>query len=385
VQAAPAPPLAEPSSPGATDTTVLVLGGYGFFGRRLVSRLAAGPGLRLIVAGRSLAAAGDLVARLAPAARSELHARALDARSPSFADALGALAPDVVVDASGPFQGADHRVAAACIAGRAHYIDLADGREFVAGIGALDEAARDAGVSVVSGASTVPALSSAAVTHLARDLSALHSIDIGISPGNRTERGLSTVRGILTYCGRPIPSGNGATTFGWIGSWRHAYPAPVGSRLLSPCDVPDLVLLPAAYPGGPAVRFGAGLELEVLHRGLNAMAWMARLGLVRDWSRHARILARIADLFRHRGTDAGAMHVTVHGEDRAGAPVSRTWQLTATAGDGPYVPTLAATALVRKLQAGVPSPGARPCVDLLELADFERASEGLAIRTAVIA
>jgi hypothetical protein len=40
---------------------------------------------------------------------------------------------------------------------------------------------------------------------------------------------------------------------------------------------------------------------------------------------------------------------------------------------------------VRKLQAGVPSPGARPCVDLLELADFERASEGLAIRTAVIA
>jgi hypothetical protein len=56
----------------------------------------------------------------------------------------------------------------------------------------------------------------------------------------------------------------------------------VGWRLLSPCDVPDLTLLPAHYPGRPNVRFGAGLELVLLHLGMNSMALLAKWGLVRD-------------------------------------------------------------------------------------------------------
>ena len=47
---------------------------------------------------------------------------------------------------------------AACIAAGAHYLDLADARDFVARIGTLDAAARAAGVAIISGASSVPAL-----------------------------------------------------------------------------------------------------------------------------------------------------------------------------------------------------------------------------------
>ena len=112
------------------------------------------------------------------------------------------------------------------------------------GIGALDGEAKTAGVLVASGASSVPALSTAVCDELARGLAHLDAIDIGISPGNRTERGLATVRSVLSYCGRALP--NGQT--GWSTAWRHDYPAPVGTRLLSPCDVPDLALLPARSP-----------------------------------------------------------------------------------------------------------------------------------------
>ncbi len=357
---------------------ILVLGGYGFFGQRLVRRLAGWKGCTVLVAGRSQARATALVDALRATATAALEAVALDLDRPDLVDALRPLRIDALVHTAGPFQGQDYRVARACIAAGVHYIDLADGRDFVVGIGALDAAARRAGVAVVAGASSVPALSGAAADRLARGLATVRRIDIGISPGNRTERGLSTVRGILVYCGRPIGPG-GAHGHGWSGRWRHRYAAPVGLRLLSPCDVPDLDLLPARYPGTPAVRFGAGLELRLLHGGMNLMAAVARRGWVRDWSAHAGLLKAASDLFRYLGSDAGAMHVEVEGADAAGAPVLRRWELLAARGDGPYVPTLAAAALLRRLAAGTLPAGAQPCTGLLTLDDFAAEAQGLAI------
>lgn len=363
---------------------VLVTGGYGFFGSRLVERLARHPDLSLVVAGRHQASAEALVQTLRPTAQAQLHSAALDVHTPSLEHALAEWKPDLLVHTSGPFQGQNPQVAEACIRQRVHYIDLADGREFVTRIGTLDTAAKSAGVVVLSGASSVPALSGAAVDHLTSDMARVRSIDIGISPGNRTERGLSTIQGILSYCGKPIAHADGRSEAGWGRSHRHRYGAPVGSRLLSPCEVPDLSLFPARYTGSPTVRFGAGLELALLHRGMNLMARATRLGLVRDWAAHARLLQRAADLFKTWGSDAGAMHVRVHGVDHRDRPIARTWELIATEGHGPYVPTLAASALVQKLAAGEPLPvGARPCLGLLSLRDFEEAAAGLCIRTRI--
>ena len=319
---------------------ILVIGGYGFFGRRLVERLSLQAGLHVIVAGRSAQQAAALVTELRATATSALGSVALDAMSDEFPAWLDRLQVRAVVHASGPFQGQDYRVALACTAAGVHYIDLADGRDFVAGITAVDVAATAAGACVLSGASTVPALSGAAVDELTRGWQRVDGIDIGISPGNRTERGLSTVRAVLSYCGRPMPHADGATLTGWLRTRAHRYPAPVGWRLLSPCDVPDLALLPSRYPGRPVVRFRAGLELVMLHLATNAMAVVARLGLVRDWDRHAGWLKRCSDRFIAFGTDAGAMHVTARRASSARATHldagghSRRWPVGADAGRG---------------------------------------------------
>lgn len=359
---------------------VLVLGGYGFFGRRLVARLALQQGLDVIVAGRSTQKAAVLVRELAPGAASPVRCAVLDASSASLAQELAALAPQVVVHTAGPFQGQDYAVARACIAAGAHYIDLADGRAFVAGITSLDAEARAAGVAVIAGASSVPALSGAVADELCAGMQAVESIDIGISPGNRTERGLSTVQAVLGYCGRPIPTQGPDPVFGWSGTWQHAYPQPVGRRLLSPCDVPDLALLPGRHAGRPRVRFGAGLELEFLHRGMNAMAWLARRGWVRAWDGHAAWLKGVSEWFQRLGTDAGAMHVAVRGRGADGAELAREWQLVATHGDGPFVPTLAAAALVARIAGGrAPEAGARRCLGLLTAQEILAQANGLAI------
>mgnify|MGYP003575826313 CR=1 FL=1 len=359
---------------------VLVLGGYGFFGRRLAARLALQERLGIVVAGRSLERGQALARSLGKGAASPVRAAALDAASGGFPQAVAALAPHVVIHTAGPFQGQDYAVARACVAAGAHYIDLADGRAFVQGIGTLDAEARAAGVVVLSGASSVPALSAAVADELCAGMQTVQLIDIGISPGNRTERGLSTVQAVLSYCGQPIETVGTEQVFGWSGTWRRVYPHPVGAPLLSPCDVPDLALLPARYPGQPRVRFGAGLELPLLHRGMNAMAWLARKGWVRAWERHAARLKSASEWFQRSGTDAGAMHVAVRGLGRGGDVIVPEWELLATRGDGPFVPTLAAAALVARIATGrTPDAGARPCMGLLTPREILAQAQGLAI------
>jgi short subunit dehydrogenase-like uncharacterized protein len=162
---------------------VLVLGGYGVFGGRIAERLAREPNVEVIVAGRSLERAVALAARLAKGARAWITPAGLDGTRITAGD-LTALRPLLVINASGPYQLQDYRLARACIAAGVHYVDLADARGFVTGIGALDAEAREAGVLVVSGASTVPAVAVAAIDEYAPQFAMLESASIVIAPGN---------------------------------------------------------------------------------------------------------------------------------------------------------------------------------------------------------
>ena len=136
---------------------VLLVGASGAFGSRLAARLAGMPGLGLVLAARSLPALQRLRLSLEPAAAT-LSAATFDRARPD----LGVFAPDIVVDAAGPFQNGDMALAHAAVAAGAHYIDLADTRAYVAAFpAALDAAARAAGVLAVAGASSTPALTHA--------------------------------------------------------------------------------------------------------------------------------------------------------------------------------------------------------------------------------
>ena len=75
----------------------------------------------------------------------------------------------MVVDATGPFQsyGEDpYRVVRAAIAVGVHYLDLADGSEFVDGVAQFDAEARARGIFVLAGVSSFPALTAAVVRQL---------------------------------------------------------------------------------------------------------------------------------------------------------------------------------------------------------------------------
>lgn len=364
-------------------TAVLIVGGYGVFGSKVAERLARHGDVQVILAGRDKekgqAAARALSRRFPRCPR--IDALALDATVADAVD-LAALAPCIVIDATGPFQRQGYGLARAAIRAGCHYLDLADARAFVCGIGELDAGARAAGVLLVSGASSVPGLSSAVIAHYAPRLEQLEAIEIGISPGNRFDPGEATTASILGYVGKRLRmriGGREATVYGWQGLARHTFPE-IGPRWMSYADVPDLELLPGLYPRVASVRFRAGLEVAAFHLGLWMLSWLVRAGVIEDASRMARPLLALKRRLAVLGTDRGAMHVTLEG--RIGGKTRRiAWHLVAGSGHGPYVPAIASVLLARRLaRGGEQRRGAMPCLGLFTLDEFEREVADLDMR-----
>jgi len=369
------------------DFSVIILGGRGLFGSRIARRLARERGWRVVVAGRDGAAAARLCDELGkdPRTNAELVPLACDARAGTLHEHVLGAEAHLVINTSGPFQGQDFSVARAALTAGAHYIDLADAREFVAAFALLDAQARACGRLAVSGASTVPGLSAAIVDRHCGEFARLDAIDIGISPGNRTPRGLATIAAILSYVGRPLPwreNGQRQEVAGWQKLHRRRYPGPAGPRWLAACDVPDLDLFPLRYPHLQTLRFRAGLELKRLHFGLWLLSWLVRARLLRGLERQAERLKAISELFLKAGSDVGAMHVELRGIDAAGDALRLVWQLVADRGDGPEIPATAAVLLARKLANGdLTAIGAMPCLGLFTLEEFMAALDGYAIET----
>ena len=347
-------------------TRVLLLGGYGNFGTLIARRLARERDLTVIAAGRS--------AQKARALATELNAEW--AEVDIFADLDGhleKLKPDILVHTSGPFQEQGYEVAEACIRNGVHYLDLADGREFVANIGRLDEEARAAGVLVVSGASTVPGFTSAVLAKYAGEFETLEAIDFGIATAQKTGRGLATVRAVLGYAGMPFKTligGQMRDVYGWQDlRWRNF--RDLGWRALGNCDVPDLTLFPQYLPNLRTVRFRGGLELPPLHLGLWALTWLARSGIVPNLRPAAPALLAMSRLFDGFGSDDSGFYMEMTGRGTDGQTRQVVFDLTARGGDGLMIPCTPAVVLALKLAAGeMKRRGAMPCLGLLELDDI---------------
>jgi NAD(P)-dependent dehydrogenase (short-subunit alcohol dehydrogenase family) len=348
---------------------VVVIGGYGNFGAR-VCRGLAGAGMEVVAAGRNPSdgegAFGELAVK---------HAR-LDHSASDFPVALKRLAPDLVIHCAGPFQSQNYGVARAALGAGSHYFDLADGRQFVARFSQnLQSAARSADRLAVSGASSVPALSSAVIASLGARLPKIEEVQIAIAPGQRAPRGRATIAAVSSYAGRP---------FKWVsrGKWRDAWGWQelkrlrfygLGPRWGAACDVPDLELIPRMYPEVRTVEFRAALELGAQQSALWLAASLRRLGVRLPLERWAGPLDWVASRMNVFGGQLAGMLVSVIGRRADGSRARAEWHLTADAQHGPEIPCMPAILLARKLAAGrVAQRGAFPCTGFLDLREFER-------------
>jgi Saccharopine dehydrogenase NADP binding domain len=356
---------------------VLVLGGAGNFGARIVRALHGHPDIELIAAGRRLFCV--------PGAE-DVQTAVLDIHAPDLGARISALSPGLVIHCVGPFQGQDYRVARAALAAGANYLDLADGREFVSGFAAANASkARQAGRMAVSGTSTLPGLSFAVLDELCAPLKSVEEVGISIAPGQSAPRGAATLAAVFSYLGRPVQvwrSGAWCRQWGWMDLKRVRF--DTGTRWAALCDVPDLALLPVRYPQLRSGQFHAALEVGAQQFFLWALAGMRRIGIPIHIERHVKWFDRAASVFDIFAGKWGGMRVSVAGTLADGAVIRRTWFLTAPAMHGPEIPCMAAILLARRIATGkVTGDYAGPCLDLLKLGDFEPEFSRWGIRTRI--
>lgn len=350
---------------------VLVLGGYGNFGARICRALASDRNIDLFVAGRDGQRAIALAQQLGPSATG----LALDLDGNDLAEQLLSLGVELVVHTAGPFQQQGYRVATAAADARAHYLDLADGRRFVCDFpAAMDAAFRRAGRTAISGASTVPALSSAVVDALCEGWQRIDRIAICIAPAQTAPRGDATLAGVLSYCGEAVPlwlDGRWQTRPGWGGLYLEHF-ARMRPRLGSLCDIPDLELFPSRYSVRDRVIFRAATEVGLSQRMLAFLAVLRTARLIPPPSSWARVLNRMGRLFEPFGSGLGGMVVRVSGRDGQDRDESAAWHIAADNDHGPEIPCMASILLARKLASGSTVPvGASTATGHLTLAEFE--------------
>ncbi|MCK0129201.1 SDR family oxidoreductase [Erythrobacter sp. F6033] len=364
---------------------VIILGGYGVFGGRLAQLLRDVPDLRIFIAGRDGEKARKFCSSIKGQAKFEPVA--IDRRD--IGAALSEIEPDLLVDATGPFQqyGSNpYSVVEACIDARVNYLDFADGADFVFGVSKYDDAAKAAGIYLLSGVSSFPVLTAAVLREFAKTMD-IKKVIGGIAPSPHAGIGLNVMRAVIGYAGTPVKLlRDGKESFGIGLAESKRFTIAVPGRLplrnihFSLVDVPDLQVIPPQHPTMTDIWMGAGPVPEVLHRILNLLAKAKHALRLASLVPFSRLFYRILNLMKF-GEHRGGMFVTASGQAN-GKPVERSWHLLAEADDGPLIPSMAIEAIVRKTVAGDrPPPGSRPAINALELSDYDSLFRGREIYT----
>jgi hypothetical protein len=164
----------------AANQRVVVAGAGGVFGRLLV---------------RELTGKFDVVA----ATRRELDLNDVEA--------VRRMAKDVYAIActAGPFQALDRRIVRACVDGGAHWLDIGDDARWFFDLlddRELDALARERGVAVLPGLSTLPAVSGA----LVRRLGSPGPVTVTLRINNRNAKGAAAIASAAAAGGRSLNS-----------------------------------------------------------------------------------------------------------------------------------------------------------------------------------
>ena len=276
----------------------VVFGGAGDMGRRAARELAVTPGVeRVTLADRNRAAAEAVRDRLAadPAVRCRIEAVAVDALDAGAAAAL-MRQHDVAVGAAGPFYLLEEPLARAALAARRPYVSLCDDHDAARRVLALDEEARAAGVTILTGLGWTPGLSNLCVRHAAGRLDRVEAAHIAWAGSSADSEGWAVVLHTMhIFSGR-------VTTYA-AGRWqevpagsepeRVAFPAPLGTVTVFHVGHPEPVTLPRFLPGLREVRLKGGLTEPLLNR---LAVLFGRLGITASHRRRQRLAAVLKPL-----------------------------------------------------------------------------------------
>jgi hypothetical protein len=268
---------------------ILILGGYGTFGRLLAKELLARTPHTVILAGRSQ--------RKATAARRELGygdrtpTVVLNLHDPdSIVRELANV--DVAVCAAGPFQGLSPQLVLRSVDAGVHWLDISDDPDWIAAVihnQEIQRLAHERDLVVAPGMSTSPAISSALAELCREELPSARSVRAALFIGNRNAKGVGVIASALSSCRFPLEEVE-LLSFGR----RHGWRAPSADAVVFGVET------------GCATGFVVTPEWRL---GVRLMRGIARLGMGGENS--AKVLAWLARWSSVFGENKGSIDVMV--------------------------------------------------------------------------
>jgi len=353
---------------------ILIIGGYGTFGYGIADLLSNEAELSITLAGRDFEKADTACRTLKGAATfSPLK---LDRNGDLTAQI--AITPDVIIDASGPFQnygdGSRDNVINYALTHSCHYLDISDDLGFVDHIRSFDEAAKAEGITLLSGLSTYPVLTAAAAKELGKDMDGITDIHAGIAPSPKAVMGRNVISAVAAYAGKKdvgvLRDSEFTKVHGLTETHRETIcvpgAKPLPSILFSVVEGPDPQELPRHFEGLQNIWMSAGPRPEFLHRGLIGLAWLTRLKLLPNIAWLTGLLHKTQSLVSI-GEHRGGMFLRASNDTQ-----SRSWHMIAEGDDGPRIPAIPCAIIMRKwLRGETIKAGARTAITDIDLDDFE--------------
>jgi Saccharopine dehydrogenase NADP binding domain len=237
----------------AVVNRIIVLGGQGLFGRTVVAELKI-LGFSPLVAGRSSTA--------------EIQ---MDAENPASIRAT--IAPgDLVIDTAGPFQKRTVALVNAAIEIGFDVIDINDNLAYAQQVLSLEAKIAQAGIRVLSSASSVSAIATALVSesHIANPV----RVSGFLAPASRHTANRGSALSLIQSVGCPVLAlrkGQLQTLSGWSEKRRFTMPAPLGTICARLFESADAVYLPRIWPSLQAVE----MYVDTNTPGVNTLLTLA--------------------------------------------------------------------------------------------------------------
>jgi saccharopine dehydrogenase-like NADP-dependent oxidoreductase len=267
---------------------VIVLGGAGVMGSRVVQDLAGSDGVeKVTVADKDERKAREL-ARSIGTSGAEVEAVRVDAFDhSSLVSAMKG--NDVAASALGPFYLFESRLVAAALDASVDYVSICDDWSATQEVFIrFDALARDRGVTVVTGSGASPGLTNIAAKFLADRLDEVERVDINVYVPAQSREGVATIMHALFVYGTTVPVfRDGTTQMLTAGSESLKVEMPgAGAVKLWNCGHSEPVTLPRYIPGIRDINMMMGVGT-----GSGAIVAAGRLGVFKS-PRRRELLSR---------------------------------------------------------------------------------------------
>lgn len=253
----------------------------------------------------------------------------------------------------------------------------------------MNEAAKQAQVSVISGASSVVALSSSVVEYMLQTkFSRLDTLHYSLSVGNQIPRGIGAIQSVLSNTGKSFEifkDNKFQKVLTWSNLEWETFPGMANRRLVGNYPVVDLKLFPTKYPSLQTIQFKAGVELPIFVRLFKLLSYLRNWKLIPDLTLFTKIFISLSNLVLFLGTTEGGMNYHFTGLDKQNPSKSHQvdFFIWSGSGHGVHIPGIPAVALINKLihEKNSLESGAQPCLGLVS---FEEIQELLACYDIII-